>query len=150
MAERVPSRLAIRILQTGCAMTVATGLVAASAAHPVSAGPWLFLFDLLRWPLDGGQGPLSDEARISAAVIGGVMAGWGVMLFALVSGPMASGERDAQRMYVLGLAVWFVVDTTASLLAGWPGNALLDCGFLLALLRPLLLPWHTWTAEPGL
>ena len=65
-------------LQVACAITVATGLVSAAASIPATDGLWLFLFDFLKWPLDGNPSQFDLTTRAVNAVLGGVMVGCGV------------------------------------------------------------------------
>lgn len=129
--------LPITLLKIACLATISTGLVSAAASHPAADAPWALLFDLLQWPIDGAQGTFSSEARVLSAVCGGVLAGWGAMMYWLAAGPMATDYPGARRAFGASILVWFVIDSTASLLAGWSGNVVLNVTFLVALLGPL-------------
>jgi hypothetical protein len=41
------------------------------------------LLDLLDWPLDGSSSTFANESFILNAVLGGVMIGWGVLMYYL-------------------------------------------------------------------
>lgn len=129
-------------LQVACGLTILTGLVAALASHPAGSGSWLLLFDLLAWPVDGQPAAFAPETFATNAVLGGVMIGWGVLMLQLVRGPLAGRDLPAAgataRMITIGLGAWFVIDTSGSFAAGLPGNAVLNAGFLLLFLPPLL------------
>lgn len=71
-------------LQVACAIAVVTGLVSAAASFPATGGLWLFLFDLLKWPIDGNPSQFDLATRAVNAVLGGVMVGWGTLMFLLV------------------------------------------------------------------
>jgi hypothetical protein len=129
--------LPITLLKIACLATIATGLVSAAASHPAADAPWALLFDLLQWPLDGAQGAFSNEARVLSAVCGGVLAGWGAIMYWLAAGPVATDYPGARRAFGASLLLWFAIDSTASLLAGWPGNVVLNVTFLVAFLAPL-------------
>lgn len=129
--------LPIVLLKTACVGTIATGLVSAAASHPAGEGLWSLLFDALRWPIDGGQGVFSSEARVLNAVCGGMLAGWGTLMYWLAGGPIARGDQGARRAFATSVLIWFTLDSAGSLAAGWPGNVALNCVFLLALLGPL-------------
>ena len=76
----------------------------------------------------------SSEARITAAVLGGVMAAWGLIILQLPS--------SAPRPFAVlrnALLLWFVIDTTGSALAGWPGSVALTVGFLVLVGLPVLV-----------
>lgn len=132
------SRLWILWLKTMSVMTIGLGFIAAAASHPSGQTPWLLLFDLVAWPLDGKPSTFSAETFAVNAVVGGVMAGWGVLMYGLSAGPIARGDRDVRRMMIAGLAVWFVVDSFGSFAAGMIGNVVLNIGFALLFLIPLV------------
>ena len=124
-------------LQIASAIIVAFGIVTAAAAHPQAAGITTFLVDLMFWPVDGAQSLAAPEARLLSAIGGGVTAGWGVMLW-LVSTRLYGREPALTRSIILtSIATWFVIDSTCSILAGAPFNALLNVGFLLLFWVPL-------------
>ena len=60
------------------------------------------------------------------AVIGGVMAGWGVALVLVVRGPFASGAPIGWQVIAASLVAWFVTDPTYSLWSGFWQNAVLN------------------------
>ncbi len=125
-------------LKIASATVIVTGLVSALASFDATAEPWRLLFDLLSWPIDGQPAGFDRDGRALSAVLGGVMAGWGWMLYRLVSGQLASGSRDVLRIMRDGLLVWFVVDSTGSLAAGLPWNVALNVGFLAAFAAPMV------------
>ena len=128
----------IAILKAAVIVTILTGLISLGGAHPSTSTAWSLLFDIERWPIDGADGALSDEARLLSAVLGGVMAGWGVMMWRLVSGPIARGEAEARQTLLIGTTVWFLLDSMGSMVSGWPANVALNMGFYPMFLFPLL------------
>jgi len=129
--------LPLLLLKSACLATIATGVVAVAASHPAGAALWSLLFDILRWPMDGQQGEFSSEARVLNAVCGGMLVGWGSLMYSLASGPIARGDRDTRRAFATSVLIWFATDSAGSLAAGWPGNVVLNIIFLIALLGPL-------------
>ena len=127
----------IRLLKAACIMTIGTGLVSAAASHPSGDALWALLFDILKWPVDGMEGNFSSEARVLNAVCGGMLAGWGSMMYWLANGPISRGDQSAKRAFAISVLIWFTIDSAGSFAAGWPGNVVLNCGFLIALLGPL-------------
>ena len=124
-------------LRVASLATIAVGLLAAAASSATTDGPWLLLFDVVDWPADGEPARFVDETSAVNAVAGGVMVGWGTLMYLLV-GQRARPGAAATPMLVAVVA-WFVVDSTASLLAGFPGNVVLNVGFLALLLPPLVV-----------
>lgn len=127
----------INLLKAACVATIVTGLVSAAASHPAGEGLWVLVFDVLQWPVDGQQGTFSSEARVLNAVCGGVLAGWGALMYWLAAGPIAAGDQSARRAFLVSVLIWFATDSAGSLAAGWPGNVALNIVFLIAFVGPL-------------
>jgi hypothetical protein len=113
------------------------GLMFALAAHPATAGLATFFLDALIWPLDGAQSFGGLEARIITAIGGGITVGWGVLVWMVASHIMPENPALGRAMLVRSLLAWFAVDSTASVLAGVPQNAVANVLFLLVFLYPL-------------
>lgn len=126
-------------LQVACTITAVFGLVAAAASFPAAGGLWLFLFDLLTWPIDGNPAQFDLTSRAINAVLGGVMVGWGTMMFLLVRNFFNKDFVLVRKLMLVGIVCWFVIDSTGSFLAKLPGNVLLNVSFLCLFLPPLLL-----------
>ena len=129
-----------RLLQGAAVTVMVSGVIVAGSAYPATAGVTRFLVDLIFWPIDGQQSLDAPETRLLGAVCGGVMAGWGLMLW-LVAARLYPREPALARSIILGsVAVWFVTDSTGSVMAGAPLNAVFNVGFLLAFWLPLRRP----------
>jgi hypothetical protein len=126
-------------LRVACVITVVTGLICAMASHPATGGVWLWLFDLLKWPLDGDPAFFADDTRAVNAVLGGTMVGWGVLMYLLATSQRIQALPELPRLLLIGIVAWFVVDCIGSLLAGLPGNLVLNVGFLVLFVPPLLV-----------
>lgn len=125
-------------LRLAAAVTILTGLALALAAWPPLAGPIRLLADLLIWPLDGSQTLAAPETRLALAIGGGLMAGWGTMIWQLAGAPHACDPDTTRRIVLTSLLVWFAVDSTASVAAGAALNVLANAGFLALFLLPIL------------
>lgn len=137
MKNFLTERHCILWLKAASALTIIVGLAASCASHPAGEGLWLLLFDILHWPLDGLPGGFDAVSRPLNAVIGGVMTGWGVMMYGLLHPKIFC---DGIRVVLLrGLLVWFTIDSIGSLAAGIPGNVILNLTFLGLFLPPLIL-----------
>lgn len=141
-AERLMPATAVRWLGGASLVTVAVGLVAAAASTPATAGPWRALFDVLTWPVDGEPSRFSREAAAVNAVVGGVMVGWGSLMYFVTAGPFRRGDTTLATPMLIAVRGWFVVDSTGSLLADIPGNVILNVGFLCLFVPPLLTLRH--------
>lgn len=127
----------VALLKIACVATIATGLVSVAASHPAGDALWALVFDVLQWPVDGQQGAFSAEARVLNAVCGGVLAGWGSLMYWLAAGPVAAGDQSARKAFLASVLIWFVTDSAGSFAAGWPGNVALNVVFLIAFVGPL-------------
>lgn len=130
-------RTALRWYQLACVITMVTGVICALASHPATEDVWLYLFDMLKWPLDGDPATFSADTRAVNAVLGGTMVGWGLLMYLLAHHiTMIVG---LPRILLMALVAWFVVDSTGSIMADLPGNLLLNSIFLGLFVPPLLV-----------
>ena len=128
-------------LKAASAVVVGFGILLVFAALPATATPVRFLADLIFWPIDGTQTVDAPETRLLSGILGGIMAGWGVLLW-LVSVRLYPRDPDLARTLILtSICVWFVVDGIGSTLAGAPLNVVFNVGFLALFVVPL------WTAR---
>ena len=116
--------------------------VAVYALGLVVAGPVATtVFDTLGFgPVDGGvpPGPPGDYVVFVYAVLGAVIAGWMTLLAAVAAGPLRTGEPWALPALTASVAVWFVLDTGASLVLGFWTHAVFNLAFLAAIGLPLV------------
>jgi hypothetical protein len=80
-----------------------------------------------------------DHLLLVMAVLGAVLAGWGTTLLVVTRGPLRRGEPWAWTAISSGLAVWFLLDSVASLVLGSWAHALFNLGFVVVLAPPLLV-----------
>ena len=125
----------LRVLRLGALVVIATGLLPSLAIFEATQEPWRFFFDVLTWPID--QNPLSflDSERQLSAVLGGVLCGWGWLLFKLATSELFNPL--IRKLMVQSVWIWFVLDSAGSILSGLSLNALSNISFLLILLVPL-------------
>lgn len=118
------------------------GVGAFGMALVLLPGPMQSLFNIVAFGAPDTPAAFGVEATAYLAfvygVLGAVMAGWSIALLAIVHGPFRRGERWAWGAVTGSLGLWFVVDTTFSLVSGFPGNAVLNCVFALVLAVPLI------------
>ena len=93
-------------------------------------------------PVFWGAQTLSPEASAFRqwvyAVLGATMTGWGIFLLFIARYPFARRERWAWNCVAIGLSVWFVLDTFASLYFKVYFNDVLNTAFLALALLPLI------------
>ncbi len=123
-------------------------LVAATAAVGVFGlslvllpGPMQQVFNWLYFGDVRGLPTVSPEATVYLsfvfAVLGAVTVGWAASLWLALWGPFRRGEAEGWQMVALSLAVWYGLDTPASLWWGFWQNAVLNTVILVAYLIPL-------------
>lgn len=115
------------------------GVMMAAAALPALAAPTTLLLDLVFFPLDAAQPIDTPSLRLLSAICGGVLVGWGVLLWLVADRLAARDPGLARSMILLSLGAWFVVDSTGSVLSGGHWNVLGNLGFLLLFAVPA---WH--------
>jgi hypothetical protein len=125
-------------LRAASAITILTGVICALASHSSTGGLWLALFDVLKWPIDGDPAVFNADTRAVNAVLGGVMVGWGLLMFFLSNERLMAAAPAVPRLMTISLAAWFAVDSFGSWAAGLPGNIALNVAFLVMFLPPLV------------
>ncbi|MGF1477674.1 MAG: hypothetical protein ACFB6S_19180 [Geminicoccaceae bacterium] len=125
-------------LKIAAGVVIGFGILAALAAHPGTAAPFRLLADLVLWPIDGAQSLATDESRILCAIAGGLMCGWGVLLWLVADRLPAQAPGLVKPLILASVVSWFVVDSLASVAAGAPLNAVLNAGFLAMFVVPLI------------
>ena len=125
-------------LQIASALAILFGVFSVLASFPPTQGGWLLLFDLLKWPIDGDPASFDVTGRALNAVLGGVLIGWGTLMFFLVRHLFPSNEVSLRKVLLASVISWFVFDSAGSCLAGFPGNVILNVGFLIVFVPPLV------------
>ncbi len=124
-------------LRFAAGVTLITGLALALAALPALNLPARLLADLLIWPLDQAQLLVASETRLAFAIGGGVMVGWGLMIWQLAGVPLERAPEATRAIIRTSLLAWFTVDSLASVAAGAPLNVLGNVVFLALFLVPM-------------
>lgn len=130
-------------LKLNSLFVVLLGLLVALGAHPATALPATWLTDIVFWPFDGQQTLDHQVARALAAIGGGVMVGWGVMMWLVVDRLLPVDPRLARLLLIEATLAWFLVDSTGSFVAGATVNVLLNTMLMLAIVLPA---WRLETA----
>lgn len=139
-------RTRIGWLKTGSAITIGFGVIIAAAAVPALQAPTALLLDLVYLPLDGTPSPSGHDARLLSAISGGVLIGWGLMIWLLATTLYAKEPVVCRRIILTSIIAWFVVDSSMSIAAGAILNAFFNIGFLLVFALPV---WKPLADAPG-
>ena len=82
---------------------------------------------------------VQDYLLLPYMVLGAVMAGWVFLMILRVRGPVKDGSLWARKFLIQSLSLWFILDTSMSVVLGYPTHALFNVPFALALGIPLVL-----------
>ncbi|MBO6675717.1 MAG: hypothetical protein JJ908_11640 [Rhizobiales bacterium] len=139
------SRLATQSFHKNWLLVTAIGIAAfgpfaALASRPEMSEPARWALDLLSWPLDGSITYQPQEMRFLSAITGGVLFGWGVMIWALRAWVYDVAPEGVRKSVVFSLLGWFVLDSLGSVLSGTTPNAVFNIAFLILLIGPLWRP----------
>lgn len=86
-----------------------------------------------------GTSEVQDYLLLPYMVLGAVMAGWVFLMMLIVRGPLKDGSLWARKFLIQSLSLWFILDTSMSVVLGYPTHALFNIPFALSLGIPLLL-----------
>lgn len=140
------------VLRLGAALVVVFGVVVWLGSNPATVGLPAFFGDLIFWPLDGFQTSTTQEAHLLSAIGGGILVGWGLMLWALAGEGLRIAPAFTKRTVLTSVWAWFLVDSVGSILAGAPLNLIGNLVFLGLLTLPFTRFFETRraaTSEPG-
>ncbi|PXW77758.1 hypothetical protein C7451_104254 [Blastomonas natatoria] len=104
------------------------------------ADPARWSLDILAWPMDGEQDFAAPTTRFLAALTGGFLLGWGVMIWFLATRVHRLAPEPVRQAVLAGLLAWFVLDSCGSIASGQAVNAVFNIAVLLILVGPLWLP----------
>lgn len=95
--------------------------------------------DLAHQPVDGGQVVADDAARLLTAILGGILVGFGVMIWLIAERVLRTDPALGRGLILVPLLCWFVTDSLGSILAGAWFNAIINVAILVSFLIPLLV-----------
>lgn len=107
------------------------------------------LLDLVIPPFGDARPVAAAETRLLLAISGGVMAGWGVMMWMIVTSVYDEDPALGGRMIVASICVWFVLDGLGSVLAGAWINAFVNVTFLALFTAPVLMRSDASAQKPA-
>jgi len=119
-------------------LLIGFGALIAAAAWPPLSGPTVLLVDPIFWPFDGAPSLAAPETRLMMAIGGGITAGWGLTIWQIADKLLPKDPAMARSILVPSILLWFVIDSSFSVLSGGGLNVIPNIAFLAALLWPLL------------
>ncbi len=120
-------------LKIASGITIASGLAFAAAAHQAFAGSALEFLALVG---AGQDGDMTTAQRLLSAISGGVLTGFGMMIWAITTRLVPRDPALARQLILTGILSWFIVDSTGSVIAGAAMNVVPNIGFLLLFAVP--------------
>ncbi|MEM9332423.1 MAG: hypothetical protein AAGA53_13925 [Pseudomonadota bacterium] len=129
-------------LKIGSAIVMGFGLLGVLGSLTAMDGVTGFFADLAFWPYGRATGSISPEVRLLWGICGGLMAGWGLMMWMLATKIYPKEPELARSIILTSVITWFLFDSTGSALAGAPMNVVYNVGFLLLFVVPL---WNSKT-----
>jgi len=104
-----------------CGGVFVFGAVLAGGAFEATSGPVRLIYEGLQGPVPLNLDP---AMRFSLAVMGGVSIGWAMTMLLAILAAIELGDR-ARPIWIaltVGLATWFVIDSTLSVATGYGLN----------------------------
>ena len=135
----MPRKTAATMMRAVCIAFLAVAFVLFGAAFPATDEPVRFLIDVLKWPVDGNPAKLDAYARWTLAISGGLSAAFAIFSYMIVAPAIEENDKKVQNAALCAVLAWFVMDTTGSIVTGFPLNALFNLSFLVLYVPPLLL-----------
>jgi len=126
-----------RELKIASILTVGFGLLFAAASHDATDAVTRFLSDVMFWRVGDGVAELTNTNHLADAILGGVMAGWAVMIWLLADRFLARAPTETKSIITISMLVWFPIDSIGSIASGAWLNAISNVAFLLMFLVPL-------------
>lgn len=133
--------LNVRILLIKAAaagLLIIPGLVMATGPVTPFMGLVNAFLDLAHQPIDGGQVVADDAARLLNAILGGILVGFGVMIWLVAERVLRTDPALGRGLILVPLLCWFTTDSLGSILAGAWFNAVINVAILVSFLIPLL------------
>lgn len=103
---------------------------AALAIVPGWYGALAWLNELAGGAVVAGEDSIRT-VRFLYGIVGGILAGWGILLYFVIKNAAGSGTL---RLVGASVAGWYVLDTTASVVTGFYVNVAINTFLLVALL----------------
>lgn len=124
-------------MRTNGIIVAALGLALAAAAWtPLYPLAKLFL-NLAHWPFSNAPDIAGPTDRLLFAISGGLTAGIGAMMWTVGNEVMPEAPQAGRKVIMYSALSWFAVDSTFSVVAGSPTNAVLNLIFLALMLGSL-------------
>jgi hypothetical protein len=105
-----------------------------------SSEPARLTLDILSFPVDKVQNYDAATTRFLSALTGGVLLGWGVLIWCLSSWVYDKAPEPTRKTVLVSLLSWFFLDSLGSIASGNSSNAFFNILILLIAVGPLWRP----------
>ena len=102
--------------------------------------PIRFVLDISNFPLDNVENYNAPTTVLLSAIIGGILAGWGIMIWLMSVWFYDKSPEQVRKTVLISTLTWFFVDSIACIVSGNVSNAITNVPLLLMLVGPL---WKT-------
>lgn len=130
------------------ALLIGPGIIMVTGPITPLSGLVDAFLDFAHQPIDGAQKVTNDGAHLLNAILGGVLAGFGVMVWVVAERVYRNDQPLGQSLILIPLFTWFVCDSTGSILAGAWFNAIINIAIIAAFVAPFYWPSKT-TMRPA-
>lgn len=120
------------------------GIIIAVLGLALTGAAWTPLYPLAKlflnlahWPFAGAPDVAGSSSRLLLAIGGGLTTGMGAMMWMISREVMPVAPQAGRKVVLYSALPWFAVDSTFSILAGSPANAVLNLIFLALMLGSL-------------
>lgn len=127
----------IAFLKLASGIVIGFGLLGFLSIWPAFAMPIEMLLDLIFWPIDASQSLAFPESRLLLAIASGGLVGWGAMMWLIAAQLYETNPQLSRKMIMTSIILWFVIDSTGSIVSGAPINAVFNLGFVALFYLPL-------------
>jgi len=110
----------------------------ALAPYPSLNLPARLILDLADWPLDNWEAPLDRNTQWLSAIGAGCLAAISIFLGGIVVPAIRKGDTSITRTTMLAMVVWYVIDSTGSVVSGVSSNVFFNSIYLVLVLIPLI------------
>ena len=114
------------------------------------------IFDLMNDrvnPVFWGADPVPEASALFIrwiyGVLGATVAGWGVFMVFIAHYPFNRHERWARDAILVGLLLWYVVDTSITLYFRVAFNAALNTTLFIMGMLPIVMTWNNFSDGRG-
>ena len=144
---RVDFRFWQRWLLVVAALIIVFGAVIAVLSWTPVFSVFNGLVNCTFWPQSEPDAGAQDFTLWAYGMLGATMVGWGVFLAFIVRYPFADKERWARDCVAIGVAAWFLIDTSVSVWMRAYFNVVINLLILVLIALPMIITINEFTKK---